>query len=204
MSAKIRLVSTKNSHLLISTVSWLRVKIFPVEYSKPVSVHCSVIGFWLLRFEKQMIALSGKGHFPLPICRKYGLCCFSFLLTPLSFWGNPQNFGHHRKQNKLVLQIKYAPNPLDTNYFAIVNFQEQSTFTLITDRYVIKEHAHCEIGGKSNILWRHWMSSYTWKYSFQESTWTGCTIRSRWLRLKDFLSCLTTFSMILWFYKIWT
>lgn len=53
MSMKVRIVSTKNSHLLINTVTWLWVKTFPVEYSKPVSVLYSIIVFWFLRFHKQ-------------------------------------------------------------------------------------------------------------------------------------------------------
>lgn len=43
MSVKIRIVCTKNSYLLISTVTWLWVNTFPVEYSKTVSVLYSII-----------------------------------------------------------------------------------------------------------------------------------------------------------------
>lgn len=45
MSVKTRIVHTKNSHLLISTVTSLWVKTFPVEHSKPVSVLQSIIVF---------------------------------------------------------------------------------------------------------------------------------------------------------------
>lgn len=45
MPMKIRVVRTKNSHLLISTVTLLWVKTFPVEHSKDVSVLHSIIVF---------------------------------------------------------------------------------------------------------------------------------------------------------------
>lgn len=107
---------------------------------------------------------------------------------------------------KFVFQVKYAPNPLDTNYLGIVNLWKQNTSILITDRYIIKEHIHCKMGGKSNILWRHWTRSHAWKpFLLGLLSWTHLNkmhYEEQVSALKH--NCLTPFSMILWFYKIWT